>query len=149
MLQNVQLVWFKSLVVATVILAGCTAGHAQGNYAPVTTKDLVEAKFNHYYGANRKAVMPPDFSWNFTATNLVIKTAQGSIAPDLIERLAAGKNEVKTIEAEWKVEHGELVISRIKVDGQPTRTLAKLPAFRTAPTLIRIGERQYVFVPKS
>ncbi len=134
------------LAVALTFLAGNAL--AQGDYAPVVKTDLVGAKFNHYYGPNDKAVIPPDFSWSFTATNLVIAAGKGPIPADLIDQLAPGVKEVKHLEADWKLEAGRLVVSSIKVDGKPTRTIAKLPVGRTAPTtVIRIGARQYVFVP--
>ena len=138
----------KTLLLLTCLLASAVLALAQGNYSPVVTADLVEASFNHYYGPNLKAVIPPDFSWTFSKTNLVIKAAKGPIPADLLDHLAGGRKDVKTIEAGWKVEAGELVITGIKLDGQPTRTLAKLPVGRTAPTVIRIGKHQYVFVPK-
>jgi hypothetical protein len=120
---------------------------AQGNSAPVVAEDLVGAKFNHYYDAQMKAVSPPDFAWTFTRSNLVIQATTGAIPADLLGLLAGDRKDVKTIEAGWKVEAGELVITGIRLDGQPTRTLAKLPVGRTAPTVIRIGKHQYVFVP--
>lgn len=132
-------------VFAVVVVTGTV--RAQGHYAPVVDADLIGASFNHYYDANMKAVIPPDFSWTFTATNLVIKSGKGSIPTDLLQQLAAGAKDVKTIVAGWKVEAGQLIITGPTVDGESRHTMVKLPVSRTAPTVIRIGRHQYVFSP--
>jgi hypothetical protein len=139
-------IWLRRVLLVAG-LAGAFSSACGGNYAPVVTTDLIGAKFNHYYDANMKAVAPPDFAWSFTATNLVIQSRSGPIPTDLLQELAAGKTEVKRIEATWKIETGELVITEIKLDGVLTTTLSRLPVARTAPTVIRIGRHQYVFVP--
>lgn len=72
--------------------------------------------------------------------------AHGCKHPDLKRHIEAWQ---KLKEAAWKVEAGELVFSGIKVNDKPTRTLAKLPAYRTVPTVIRIGKHQYVFSPRN
>lgn len=137
--------WAILTALALVVATGTV--RAQGHYAPVADSDLIGASFNHYYDANMKAVIPPDFSWTFTATNLVIKLGKGPIPADLLQQLAAGAKDVKTIVAGWKVEAGQLVITGPTVDGEPRRTMVKLPVNRTAPTVIRIGQHQYVFSP--
>lgn len=143
----VTCMWPGILILAMGLISAPVQARAQGHYEPVVAGDLVGAKFNHYYDANMKAVIPPDFSWNFTATNLTIRAGKGAIPADLLMQLAGGMKDVKLIEAGWKLTAGELVVSGIRLDGKPTRTMAKLSVFRTAPTVIRIGVHQYVFTP--
>lgn len=146
-MENGKLLSLWAVLTAVALVVPTGTARAQGHYAPVVDADLIGAAFNHYYDANMKAVIPPDFSWTFTATNLVIKPSKGSIPADLLQQLAAGAKDVKTIVAGWKVEAGQLVITGPTVDGVPRRTMVKLPINRTAPTVIRIGRHQYVFSP--
>lgn len=139
--------WSRILVIAACVISARLAP-AQGAYNPVTGPDLAGADFNHYFNDNKKVVTPPDFSWTFSATDLVIKAGKGLLPADLTRQLAAGRKDVKTIEATWKVENGSLLISVTAIDGNPASGEASFRAYRTAPTVIRIGEQQYVFVPK-
>ncbi len=145
-------VFVRSLKQALLVLAlvGFTTGAvAQGNYAPVTAADLPGAKFNHYYNEKGKAVFPPDFTWSFSTNSLHIKAGKGPIPPDLLNHLAGGRKGIKEVQAGWKIKDHHLFISGILLDGEPVRTMVKLPVYRTGPTVIRIGEKQYVFSPGS
>jgi hypothetical protein len=140
--------WAASLLGGAVWLAGSMAGWAQGQYGPVTAADLVGATFDHYYDQQMKAVVPPDFEWTFGHGQLTIKAGKKPIAAELLSLLADGMKDVRTIVAGWKLEDGKLTISGIKVNGKPTRTMAFLGVIWTEPTVIRIGDHQYAFVPK-
>ena len=95
-----QIHWLITAVSAVVFFAGLSAVSAQGEYEAVTGRHLVGAQFNHYYDAQKKAVSPPDFTWNFTTSKLTIQAASGPIPPHLRKHLAGGKAEVKKIEVE-------------------------------------------------
>ncbi len=129
-------------------LIGTWRATAQGTYAPVTDADVGALKLNHYFSADRKS-HEPDFEWSFTKSDFVIKKGAGKIPSDLLSKLLGDWDAADEIRGKWKLTEGkgpkELVFTEIKVGAQFGMKEARLPIYRTAPTVIRIGEPQYVF----
>jgi hypothetical protein len=121
-----------------------------GGYALVTEADVLALKLNHYFTADRKG-RAKDFDWSFSADGrFSIKNGTGPIPADLLEKLLPAGGERDVIEEKWKFDGKDrgtrtLVLTDIKGDGKPGRTEARLTIYRTAPTVVRIGEPQYVF----
>ena len=122
---------------------------AEGEFPPVQPGALKGASFNFYYGPDNKAVFSPGFTWTFSTAKTTITAGKHPIAADILEHLAAGGKKVHRIEADWHISGNHyLILSRVKIDGHTNRATWSLPLGYTAPTLIRIGEHQYVFTPK-
>jgi hypothetical protein len=125
---------------------------AQGNYSAVTAEDVVLLELNHYFTPDRKS-HKPDFEWSFTKDEFVIKAAAGAIPADLRERLLPAGGKAEEVRGKWKIayESGvKLVLTEIvgtdRVGEEVLgRKESRLPIYRTAPDVVRIGEPQYVF----
>lgn len=141
------------VLTTSLLTAFGTPLFAQGNYAPVTADDVIAMKFNHYYTPEKKA-HDADFEWTFTEQEFVVKKAKGSIPGDLLEKLLPKDMQADEIRGEWKVEKKDglmLILTKIKVGGEKDKEKkdgleeAAFNIYRTAPTVIRVGEPQYVF----
>lgn len=141
----------RSSLFAMACVAGlsghCASVAAQGQYSAVTTDDVVALKFNHYFRPNNKA-LEPDFEWTFTPTEFVMKRAAGPIPDDLQKRLLPAGRSADEIRGRWKLvdrDGQQLVLTEIKAGEQPGNKVVILVIYKTAPTVVRIGEPQYVF----
>lgn len=133
------------VVCVVSLLGGPLAGlRAQGDYAPVTEADVVKLKLNHYFTVDRKA-SSPDFAWTFTKTEFVLKKAAGEIPADLQSRLLPAGTTGEEIRGKWKVDAGKLILTDIRAGEAAGVKEVILPIYRTAPTVVRIGDVQYVF----
>jgi hypothetical protein len=140
------------IVVASVLIAPCNSAFAQGNYSEVTAEDVVALQLNHYFTPDKKGHQP-DFDWSFTKDEFVVKSAAGAIPADLVQRLMPAETKATEIRGQWKLarEGGvQLVLTKIVGTDQAGEEVlglkeAKFRIYRTAPTVIRIGEPQYVF----
>ncbi|MBI3860781.1 MAG: hypothetical protein HY290_02675 [Planctomycetia bacterium] len=143
---------FVFVVYASLIAGAATPQHinAQGTYTPVTEADVLAIKLIHYFSADRKH-HTGDFEWSFTKTEFVVRKGKGAIPADLLDKLLVNKAGADEIQGKWKLAEAaggkgkELVFTAIKAGAQNGRKEARLPIYRTAPTVIRIGEPQYVF----
>ena len=131
------------LVVAILALAG--AANGQGKFTPVTAEDVPTLKLNHYFTTDKKGGRTADFEWSFTKGTFTIKKGKTGIPADLIGKLLPEKATADEITGKWTVEAGQLVLTDIKAGDAKGKESVKLPIYRTAPTVIRIGEPQYVF----
>jgi hypothetical protein len=132
---------------AGLILATCSApALAQGRYTPVTEAQVADLKLNHYFTADGKGHQP-DFEWTFTKDEFVVKKGTGQVPADLIGKLLPDGKSSDEIRGKWKLgtKSGELVLSDIKSGEKPGHASVTLPIVKTAPTVVRIGEPQYVF----
>jgi hypothetical protein len=114
-------------------------------YPPVTADDVPRLKFNHYFTPDKKH-HDVDFEWTFTKDGFTVKKGKGPIAADVVAKLlpdgAAAPDEIT---GKWKLADGKIVFTDIKAGGKPGRETASYGIYKTAPTVVRIGEPQYVF----
>lgn len=138
--QSRTLWQFLCLLIVSTLCA------AQGNYAPVTNDDVVTMKLNHYFTKAKKH-HERDFEWTFADTGFVIKPATGAIPEDLVEKLLPEGTEPKEITGKWSIDSktGEIVFTDIQAGDFAGREDVRCPLYRTAPTVIRLGDPQYVF----
>ena len=131
------------MAVLTLIPAGPVA--AQGKYKPVTEDDVVKMKMNHYFTPDRKG-REPDFEWTFTKTEFVLKKGKGPIPADLLGQLLPDGKTADEVRGKWALDgKGRLSLTEIKAGDTAGKKDVSLPIYKTAPTVIRIGETQYVF----
>jgi hypothetical protein len=135
------------LVVGGLLFVGSAPLYGQGKYTPVTDEEVVALKLNHYFTPDKKA-HDPDFEWSFTKTEFVLKKGKGAIPADLMEKLLPADATADEIRGKWKLESKEgqrLVLTEIKSGDKAGKKEASLVIYKTAPTVVRIGEVQYVF----
>jgi hypothetical protein len=116
----------------------------QGEYSEVTDAEVISMKLNHYFTADKKS-HKPDFVWKFTKEGFVLKDGDGKIPAYLAEKLLPDGLKANEIKGKWKLDKGNLVLSSITAGGQDILKDAKVTIYKTAPTVIRIGEVQHVF----
>ena len=138
------------LAFAAGVLVGSGRADAQGQYREVTAEDVLALKLNHYFTPDNKG-HEPDFAWSFTKDEFVLKSAAGAIPADLVKRLLPAGAKADEIRGKWKLANSrQLVLTDIlATDSSGGEVLgnkeAKLIIYRTAPTVVRIGDPQYVF----
>jgi hypothetical protein len=118
---------------------------AQGQYTPVTEDEVIKMKLNHYFTPDKKS-HAPDFEWTFTKTEFVLKKGKGAIPADLLGRLLPDGKAADEVRGKWALDgKGRLTLTEIKAGDTAGKKDVSLPICKTAPTVIRIGETQYVF----
>ena len=120
---------------------------AQGKFSSVTDANVVDLKLNHYYTPDQKP-HDTDFEWTFTNTEFVLKKGKGPIPSDLMMKLLPEEMATDEIRGLWKLEGGDgqrLVLTKIKAGDKIGKDNVSLRIYKTAPTVVRIGEPQYVF----
>jgi hypothetical protein len=119
---------------------------AQGEYAPVVEADVISMKLNHYFGSDKKS-LDSGFKWEFIKSEFVVRKDTGKIPADLWEKLLGASTSADEIRGRWKLDSkaGQLVLSDIRAGDQRGKKEVRLPIYRTAPTVIRVGDPQYVF----
>jgi hypothetical protein len=147
-------VWFRrvgllGLVLGSLLGAGLWGLSAQGPAlvaGPVTAAEVVTLKLDHYFTPDRKA-HEPDFEWIFTKTGFVLKRAQGPIPADLLEQLLPATDTADEIRGQWKLakDGQQLLLTGIKAGEKGGKEDVTLFIYKTASTVVRIGEPQYVF----
>jgi hypothetical protein len=148
--QRQQFGQLAVLAIAAWLLVGTGRANAQGQYREVTAEDVLALKLNHYFTPDNKA-HDPDFAWSFAKDEFVLKSAAGAIPADLVKRLLPAGSKAVEIRGKWQLANSrQLVLTDIlatdKSGGEVLGNKdAKLPIYRTAPTVVRIGEPQYVF----
>lgn len=136
-----------SVVVSCFQLMAITSARAQGEYSPVSEANVVALTLNHYFTADEKT-HEPDFAWTFTKTDFVVKKGKGAIPADIIEKLLSKRTTADEIRGKWKLadKGGQRhVLTEIKADDEAGRKEVNLRIYKTAPSVVRIGEPQYVF----
>lgn len=117
-------------------------------YALITEAEVVGLKLNHYFNAQGQS-QTRDFEWTFTKTEFTIRKGKGAIPADLVKKLLPDGATADVITGKWNLlnKNGQhLVLSGIKAgDRDGKKEDVKISIFRTAPTVIRIGDPQYVF----
>jgi hypothetical protein len=146
--------WFRrfgllGLVVGSLLGAGLWRLSAQGPAlvaGPVTAAEGVNLKLDHYFTPDRKA-HEPDFEWTFTETDFVLKRAQGPIPADLLEQLLPSSTTADEIRGKWELDKSgqQLSLTGIKAGEKGGKENVTLFIYKTASTVVRIGEPQYVF----
>ena len=131
------------LVVAALVVA--TQANGQGKYAPVTADDVPTLQLNHYFTGAKKGGRTADFEWTFTKDGFTIKKGKAAIPADLLAKLLPEKATADEITGKWKVDAGRLVLTDIRAGETKGKESVELPIYRTAPTVVRVGEPQYVF----
>jgi hypothetical protein len=139
-------------IAAGLLLAGGGRANAQGQYREVTAEDVLASQLNHYFSADKKSHQP-DFTWSFTKDEFILKAGAGAIPADLVKRLLPAGVKADEIRGKWKLisqDGRHLVLTDIlATDSSGGEVLgnkeAKLIIYRTAPTVVRIGDPQYVF----
>ena len=137
-----------------LMLVGCSllfvareSVRAQGEYSPVSEANVVVLTLNHYFTPDKKSHVP-DFEWSFTKTEFVLKKGMGAIPTDLLEKLLPKGATADKIRGKWKLadkDGQQLVLTEIKAGDKPGNQAVSLVIYKTAPTVVRIGEPQYVF----
>lgn len=140
-----------SALAAVAAVALLVASHsplrAQGDYAPVEDEDVLAMRLNRYFTAEKKG-READFEWRFFKDGFVIKSGRNPIPADLQEKLVKKGATVDDISGKWRIEKEgsrRLVLTDIVVGKKPLKTKASFRIYRTAPTVVRVGEPQYVF----
>jgi len=142
----------KRLLVLAVVISGLqfvaiTPVGAQGQYSSVSEANVADLTLNHYFTPDKKS-HKPDFEWTFTKTEFVLKKGKGAIPADLVEKLLPNGATADEIRGQWKVAEKEgqrLVLTKIKAADKAGNKDVSLSIYKTAPTVVRIGDPQYVF----
>ena len=118
-------------------------------YSPVTAVNVQAMKLNHYFDENNKN-HDPDFEWTFKDGTFTLKEGKGQIPVDLLKKMLPKDATAKMIEGKWKIvddlKAGIVIeFTEIKGDGKAGLEKATYNIYKTAPTVVRIGEPQYVF----
>ena len=138
---------FVGLLTAGCLLAAASNVVAQGQYSPVTDEEVMALRLNHYFTPDDKG-HEPDFEWTFAMGEFVMKKGKGAIPAWLREKLVAKGAAADEIRGKWKIESKEgqqLVLTEIKAGGKVGMKEVRLPIYKTAPTVVRIGEVQHGF----
>jgi hypothetical protein len=130
-----------TLAACAALVAGTT--FSQGNFR-VAEADLPAMKLNHYFTPDKRS-HDADFEWTFTRTGFTIR--KGPIPAHLTDMLLPAGVTGDEITGKWKLTPGsELELSDSKCGDQPGKQGAKLRAFKTAPTVVRVSDpAQFVF----
>lgn len=114
-------------------------------YPRVTADEVPRLKFGHYYTPDHTH-HAADFEWTFSGDAFTLKKGEGPIAADLVVKLLpAGAAAPDEITGQWRLADGTIVFTDIKAGGKPGRGTASYGISKTAPTVVRIAEPQYVF----
>lgn len=135
-----------AIIAAAVLVLTAAYAAAQGDYTPLTDDEVTGLRFNHYFTADKRH-HAADFLWKFTKGEFVIQKGKGAVPAELCKKLSVPGDAVQ-ISGKWRLagESGqELVLSEIAVGGKVKMHSVRLPIYKTAPTVVRIGEPQYVF----
>lgn len=137
--------WVRLLcLLGVLVFLGRRSADAQGPYRPVSSDDVVAMKFNHYFTLDMTH-HEADFGWSFGQNEFVIKKGKRAIPADLCERLLPKGTTAEEIRGTWSVKGGHIFLTDIKYGDKDGNKDVNLAIYRTAPTVIRIGEPQYVF----
>lgn len=147
-----RLAWLRcAVIMVAFVLALARSSPGQGQYRAVTADDVVQLTLNHYFTPDNKG-HDLDFAWTFTKEEFVVKAGKGPIPADLMKRLLPAGAKAVEIRGKWKIiaEEGQIAFTDIlATDASGGDVLgnkaAKYRIYRTAPTVVRIGEPQYVF----
>ena len=131
------------------VLLAVTAGAArgQGAYDPVTDADVVAMRMIPRFGPDgtaREAV----FEWSFTDDGkFVVKKGTGPIPAHLLKALLKPESRKKAaavdeLRGKWAVKDGQLVLTDIRAGDVEGVEKAQFHIYRSAPTVIRIDDRQ-------
>ena len=132
------------LLIVAAVAGVQSIASAQGKYAEVTRDDVLAMKLNHYFTPDKRG-RQTDFEWRFSADGFVIRKTKGAIPDDLAQKFLGEAPAADEIQGKWRVDNGRIVFTDIKAGDQKGRDEVKLRVYRTAPTVIRLGEPQYVF----
>jgi hypothetical protein len=136
-----------SFVVGVLLAVGPGQADAQGTYGAVTDKEIMAMKLNHYFSADKKS-HKADFEWTFTEKGFTIKAGKEKLPAELVEKLLPDGVTADEIRGKWKIDSKDgqqLVLSSIKAKDKPGKKQVSLVLYKTAPTVVRVGEPQYVF----
>ncbi|MGE0821819.1 MAG: hypothetical protein AB7G75_34295 [Candidatus Binatia bacterium] len=136
-------------LIGSLLVVGQRRLSAQGPFlvaGPVTETEVVKLQLNHYFTPDRQA-HNPDFEWTFTPTEFVLKKAQGPIPADLREQLLPAHTTTNNIRGKWKLDKTgqQLLLTEITAGEKKGKENVTLFIYKTASTIVRIGEPQYVF----
>jgi hypothetical protein len=135
------------VVAAGLLLAARGPLYAQGSYAPVDEEAVLAMRLNHYFTPEKKS-READFEWRFFKDGFVIKSGRGPIPADLRDKLIEKGAAAEEISGKWRIERDphQLTLTDIQVGKkQPRKSKVNFRIYRTAPSVIRVGEPQYVF----
>jgi hypothetical protein len=146
--------WFSrcgvlALVVSTLLGAGLwrlIAPRPVLVTAPVTEAEVVNLRLDHYFTPDRQA-HEPDFEWTFTETDFVLKRATGPIPADLLAQLPPAHPTADEIRGKWRLakDGQQLILMGITAGEKGGKAAVTLLIYKTASSIVRIGEPQYVF----
>lgn len=116
-------------------------------YQAVTAEDMPKFKLNHYFNKENKSTLL-DFDWTFDKDGTFKMEAKEALPVHLRELLLSKDSKAKALTGKWAIANGEITFTEIKAGDEKGVEKAKMHVYRTAPTVIRIGEPQYVFGAK-
>jgi hypothetical protein len=121
-----------------------------GKYPPVTSGEVPQLKLHHYHPDRGQMGRPADFEWTFTKDGFTLRKRMGPIPEDLRKKLLPDGASADEITGTWAIVKGprgeqEIVFTGIRAGDRPGREKATYHIYKTAPTVVRIGEPQYVF----
>jgi hypothetical protein len=132
------------LIVVCAAIALPTLAWSQGDFK-VAESDIPAMKFNHYYGPDKKH-REPDFEWSFANETFVLKKRKSAIPDDLQAVFLEKAATADEITGKWSFKDGKITFSDIKAGKQEAKKEASIGVYKTAPTVVRIGDvPQYVF----
>ena len=136
-----------AMVTSGLLFAAPGIARAQP-YSPVSAENVVDLKLNHYFTPDKKS-HAADFVWTFTKSEFVLKKGTRAIPADLIDKLLGMGATAEEIRGKWQVladkDGQRLVLTEISAGAKIGRKDVSLSIYKTAPTVVRIGEPQYVF----
>lgn len=137
------------LSIALIAISIPTVAIAQGRYTPVTDENILALKLNHYFTPDQKS-HDADFQWSFTKDEFILKKGKGPIPKDLLQKLIDPEESPDEITGKWKLDekNNKLILTEIKFGKKAGKKECTLTIYKTAPSVIRIGEPQYVFAIK-
>ncbi len=127
-----------TLAAVAAVFAFANPAKAQGNFA-VTEADIPRLKLNHYFTPDKKS-HDADFEWTFTKTSFTIKKGTGPIPAHVVSKLLPEGATADEITGDWTLKEGQLHLSKIRAGGKDGKKQVALPVFKTAPSVVRLGD---------
>ena len=137
------LLWLTALVLAAPALG-------QGNF-PIKEADIRAMQLLQYFGPDRKP-HGADITWAFEKETFTLKRGTADIPVDLLAQLLpdeVARTNPAEVTGSWALRDGRLVLTKIKAGDKDGRAEVTFSPYKTAPTVVRIGNLpQYVFAVK-
>lgn len=124
-------------VLGSLFFTGCEPKPPIGHDEPVTTSRLV--------GTRLTDIRIDDLAWQFDESTVTINKGSEPLPKDIATEVVGTEGEHKEITAAWKYDDTEsaLVLTEIKVDGEPVEGERSIDVTPAGPIRVNLGSRQY------